>query len=180
MPRFIPEKWKPEHDSTPGVAHLDPSKVVLYVNRTEEGRDGCPCGCGEFPEGEKAIFRMGHDARLRGKLIRAFLMGVSIVQYIDEHEHEFTAMEMAKEYDWEEYLWSAQLKRDGKNRELLQQALKDPNLLKAGKWAYTGGQVFVMYKPNPRTGMQDVAYVNQAGDIRKIRIPASQAEEMAQ
>lgn len=174
MPRFNPEKWKPEHESTPGLAHLDPSKVVLYVARTEAGRDGCPCGCGEFPEGEKAIFRMGHDARLRGKLIRAHLMDVNVVQFIDDHEHEFSALEMAAEYDWQEYLRSAELKREGKNRELLQRALKDPNLQKAGKWAYTGGQVFVSYKPNPKTGMQDVMYVNQAGEIRKTRIPAEE------
>lgn len=174
MPRFIPEKWKPEHDSSPGVFQEDPSCVVLL-----QYGDGCPCGCGMRPEGKKATFRMGHDARLRGILIRAHLMGVQ-VRYMLEGKTlvgPTSAAELADQFEWREYLENAVLRREGKNRELLQRALKDPNLLKAGKWDYTGGQVVVMYKPNPRTQMMDIEYVNQAGEIRKSRLPAESVEE---
>lgn len=176
MPRFIPEKWKPEHDSSPGVWHLEPNCVVL-LRRYAGDRGGCPCGCGEFPEGGKAVFKMGHDARLRGILIRAHLMGVQVCYWTSPPEtmHDpVPAMEVAARHGWEGYLESAVLRRDGKNRELLQRALQDPNLLKAGRWAYTGGQVIVLFKPDKK-GMLDVMYVNQAGDIRRTRIPASEA-----
>ena len=34
-------------------------------------RVACRCGCGETPKGKKARFIPGHDARLRGILLRA-------------------------------------------------------------------------------------------------------------
>lgn len=187
MPRFNPEKWKPEHESSPGVYHLDPECVVLLVDdRLSDDQKSivksCPCGCGDFPASEKTTFCMGHDARMRGKLIRAHLMGVKVRFY---HTNEATgfgepleAISVAAWYGWQEYLMNAALRRDGKNRELLRKALAHPDLLRAGKWAFTGGQVVVLFKPDLRKGMMDVMYVNQAGDIRKTKVPAEQAEEI--
>lgn len=173
MPRFSPEKWKPEYDSSPGVFQLDPGCVVLLRPDVL----ACPCGCGELPRGVKATFCMGHDARFRGILIRAHLMGVEVrwARSDGALTDPSPAMELAKDLDWKEYLLSAELRRDGKNRELLRRALKDPDLLKAGRWDYTGGQVVVLYKANSKTGMMNIEYVNQAGEIRKARIPASEA-----
>jgi hypothetical protein len=178
MPRFNPEKWKPEHESSPGVFHLDPERVVLL--RVWYGDNlSCPCGCGEAL-GDKSKFRMGHDARFRGILIRAHLMGVEVRWARDDGSltDAHTAMVLAQDYGWQEYLTNAALRREGKNRELLRRALSNPDLLKAGKWAYTGGQVVVLFKPDPRKNTMDVMYVNQAGDIKKMKVPADQAEEI--
>ena len=186
MPRFNPEKWKPQDESSPGVYHLDPDCVVLLVDQrlSDDSRsiiNGCPCGCGDFPASEKTTFCMGHDARLRGKLIRAHLMDVK-VRYFYNNEatglmEPVDAMSVAATHGWQEYLTSAALRRDGKNRELLRKALSHPDLAQAGKWDYTGGQVVVLFKP--KKGMQDVMYVDRAGEIRKKRVPVQEAEEIA-
>ena len=183
MPRFNPEKWKPTDDSSPGLRTEDPRRVVLARSIDRTGRLGCPCGCDEFPDGDKAVFRMGHDARLRGKLIRAHLMGVE-VRYVVfdwdgkplDEEYVSTAEEVAKRYDWIPYLESAVLRREGKNRELLKKALGEERLVKVGRWEVTG-QVVAVFRLN-RKDMVEVEYVNKAGDIKRVRIPADETEEI--
>jgi hypothetical protein len=175
MGSFRPHRWKPWNDSSPGAFQLDPECVVLL-----RYGDGCPCGCGGYPESAGTTFRMGHDARLRGILIRAHLMDVKVRYYLDGTTltEPVDAMKVASTYAWEESLNNAVLRRDGKNRELLRAASKHPQFLKAGRWAYTGGQVIAMYKPDERTGKMDVMYVDRAGKVRKARIPAAAAEEI--
>lgn len=41
------------------------------ATKTETPRPACRCGCGATPKGKKARFIPGHDARLRGILLRA-------------------------------------------------------------------------------------------------------------
>lgn len=185
MPRFKPEKWKPRNESSPGVWDLDPDSVVLLIDTrlSDDSKTfvkSCPCGCGEYPASEKTTFCMGHDARLRGKLIRAHLMNTPVREYVtDEGLHPPTdAYDVAQRHEWGKYLDGAELRREGKNRELLQRALNHPDMLKTARWDYTGGQVVVIMKPNPKTGMSDVMYVNQAGEIRKGRVPAPQEEKV--
>jgi hypothetical protein len=64
MARFDPRRYDVRMDSSAGFEDLS---VMILV--TEPGL--CPCGCGEPPKNPKATFLMGHDVRLRGKLIRA-------------------------------------------------------------------------------------------------------------
>lgn len=179
MPRFAPEKWKPTDDSSEGFRTLDPTCVVLNVALdVERGRLGCPCGCGEFPLGEKAIFNMGHDARLRGKLIRAHLMGVRIRIHSDGTLGEPLSAElMAEQFDWVPYLEAAVLRREGKNREVLRRALGSERLVKVGRWEYTG-QVVSVYRTK-QADMYEIEYVNQAGDVKRVRVPADQAPATA-
>lgn len=59
---------------------------------TEEklSRPPCMCGCGGFPKGKRAHFVPGHDARLRGILLRANLA-------TDEDATDFEREESARE-----------------------------------------------------------------------------------
>jgi hypothetical protein len=175
MPRFNANKWTPGDDTSPGRRTDDPSRVVLNWHYDDaEKRFGCPCGCNGMPQGKKTKFAMGHDARLRGILIRAHLMAVEIRYIVNGVTMEpMSAMEVAKKYDWKEYLDTAVLRREGKNREVLSRALGSERLVKVGRWEYTG-QVAAVY----RTGSEDmllIEYVNKAGDVRQARVPASEA-----
>lgn len=179
MPRFNPNKWKPTDDSTPGLRTIDPQRVVLH---TPSG--ACPCGCGIPPLGTKATFGMGHDARLRGKLIRAHLMGVeireidckSIVEAQPNDGLVWTAKDVAARYGWGSYLDSAVLRREGKNREVLRKALGSERLVHIGRWDFTG-QVAAVYRTNNQD-MFLIEYVNPAGEIRQKRVPASDTKEI--
>lgn len=175
MPRFAPERWKPSDDSSPGYRTLDPQSVVLVVaHDVESGKLGCPCGCGEFPSGKTAIFKMGHDARLRGILIRAHLMGVPVRYYAGGVLSDPSPAErVAEQYYWKSYLDSAVMRREGKNREVLREALGSDRLVKVGRWEYTG-QVVAVYRTND-TDMYTVKYVNKAGDTKTVKVPASDA-----
>lgn len=173
MPRFNPDRWKPTDESSPGCITLDPHSVVLRVNiRDEDGRMGCPCGCGEFPLGTKAIFCMGHDARLRGKLIRAHLMGVRVRYYAGGVLGDPTDAEvLASQYAWKAYLDEAVMRREGRNREVLKRALGSERLVKVGRWEFTG-QVVAVYRMNDEDRYR-VEYVNKAGDIKTTSVAAS-------
>lgn len=183
MPRFNPNKWKPTDDSSPGLrAALDPGVVaLLWKIRYSDLRFGCPCGCGEFPLGDKATFCMGHDARLRGVLIRAHLMGVKIEYYRDltgsNNSGPMTAMDIAEAYGWGHYLDAAVLRREGKNREVLRRAIGSDRLIKVGKWSFTG-QVAAVYRTN-NVDMYEVEYVDKAGESRRKRVPAAETEEVS-
>jgi hypothetical protein len=173
VPRFVPEHWKPKDDSSEGYATLDPDAVVLNVG-IRQGSPGCPCGCGDFPMSDTATFAMGHDARLRGKLIRAHLMGVPIRYHIGGILGDpIEASALADQYYWTSYLDSAVLKRDGRNREILRRAMGKPTLVRVGRWPLTG-QVAAIYDEGNGTHL--VEYVNQAGDVRKIKVAADREE----
>lgn len=174
MPRFVANKWKPVDDSTPGYRTVDPTRVVL-AQVYEGARVGCPCGCKGYPLGDKAKFAMGHDARLRGKLIRAHLMGVEVVFVVNDVEVSPTsAVDVASLYGWKEYLDSAVLRREGKNREVLARALGSERLLQVGRWQTTG-QVVAVYRDEKNTDMYNIEYVDGAGNVKRARVPADQS-----
>lgn len=177
MPRFAPERWKPVDDSSPGYRTMDPTCVVLNVGLRIEGPGqamGCPCGCGDFPASERTTFCMGHDARLRGILIRAHLMGVKIRFHMDGTLGEpADAESLAEQYHWTSYLHTAVLRREGSNREVLKRALGSERLVKVGRWDYTG-QVVSVFRTN-REDMYEIEYVNKAGDVKKVKVPAADA-----
>jgi hypothetical protein len=175
VPRFNANTWIPGHDSSPGHLTTDPSRVVLKWHYDRETDSfGCPCGCNGAPKGKKAKFAMGHDARLRGILIRAHLMAVEVLYVVNGARMEpKTAMEVAGKYDWQEYLEAAVLRREGKNREVLQKSIGSERLVKVGRWEYTG-QVAAVYRTN-NDDMFVVEYVDKAGTVRTTRIKAEDA-----
>lgn len=177
MPKFNANKWKPTDDSSLGFRTTDPRRVVLNVLTTPQ-RVGCPCGCATMPVGAKAKFAMGHDATLRGKLIRAHLMGaeIRIVYNGDENDSiTLSAMALAEQYDWKEYLDAAVLRREGKNREVLQKSVGNERLVRVGRWEYTG-QVAAVYRDPTGSDIHVVEYVDRAGQIRRTRVLAEEEE----
>lgn len=186
MPRFTPSKYDPRNDSTVGFKDLaaQTGSVVLNTkHRTflkDDDRLGCPCGCEGEPVGAKATFLMGHDARLRGKLIRAHLTDTGVVTLIDGGtERHQSAMSVAEDYgeSFVEALKSAVLRRDGKNREVVARALNSKRLIKVGRWQYTG-QVVAIFDTSGGEEYE-IEYVTKTGELKKARVPASKTEEVA-
>lgn len=96
MARFNPATYDPALDSSKGTQkHRNdrPGTVVLLV---EEGY--CPDGCGQKPNGKGRTFRQGHDARLKGILIRAGATDTGIVTITKGKAKVETAAEMAKRF----------------------------------------------------------------------------------
>lgn len=225
MPRFNQKRWLPAHDTTPGLKTVAPGAIVLlqvaslrptrpgestgtryddydqaHLKGTEFSvqRLGCPCGCGEFPRGSKAEFCMGHDARLRGKLIRAYMTGTKIVYVmraafdtgdggeviLDSRVPEWTSgpidpLEIARRFEvkgknftWEHYLEEAVERREGKNREVLARAVGSKRLITVGRWEYTG-QVAAVYRLD-NEDYYEIEYVTKAGGVKKARVPAAE------
>lgn len=71
MSKFKPGTYDPAFDSSSGIRPQP--KAVLLIN--VQGL--CKCGC-EEPVEPGILFRMGHDARLKGILIRAEVTGCEI------------------------------------------------------------------------------------------------------
>ena len=71
MSKFKPATYDPAHDSSSGIRPQPKAVILIDV----EGL--CKCGCEETVEGG-IRFKMGHDARLKGILIRAEVIGCEI------------------------------------------------------------------------------------------------------
>lgn len=169
MPRFNEKKYDPRDDSSPGVR--TEGKLVLVVKEGE-----CACGCGHEPFGKKSTFLMGHDARLRGKLIRAHLTDTRVVlsDGVSSPSPVVSAMDAAERHGWEKYLRDATARREEKNRALLRKALGSDRLVKVGRWEYTGQVVAVF----DRDGEFEIEYVTKDGSTKRKRVPADQAKEV--
>jgi hypothetical protein len=178
MPHFNPKKYDPAADSSESChGYADRTHfLTLEISTDAEGRASCPCGCNEFPVGKKAVFLMGHDARMRGKLIRAHMTDTSVV-FASEGgwSQPATAMDIAVRYgeSFVDALKAAVLRRDGKNREVVISALNSDRLIKVGRWSYTGQVVAVYGKAGDEE--YDIEYVTKTGEKRRVRVPADQA-----
>ena len=96
MPRFNPNTYDPSTDSSPG-ATSNGNLVLVY------DKDGltCRCGCGQTPKNPKRHFVQGHDARLKGALIRAAATDTKVVIKEGNKTHApITAVVAAKALGW--------------------------------------------------------------------------------
>lgn len=142
MGRFNADKYDPRDDSSRGTGTIavkgEDRAVILLM--TKDG--ACGCGCNEVPQGKGRLFCMGHDARLKGKLIRAHLGGVKVTQIRNRASAPIavTAMSLAKHYGWEHYLEAAADRaanatprsRSGRTRSGPQ--VGDIHTIKVGRW----------------------------------------------
>jgi hypothetical protein len=90
--------YEPASDSTPDLKDRaqKEGKVILDLSN-----QACLCGC----KGESASrFQPGHDARLKGKLVRATIHEVPLVIIMGDAEQEVTPRQFAQvlsgKYDW--------------------------------------------------------------------------------
>jgi hypothetical protein len=194
MPRFVQSKYDPRNDSTAGFKDVAATSgcVVLNTKRRsldEEYREqdrplGCPCGCEGEPAGGKTTFLMGHDARLRGKLIRAHLTGTKVLRLVDgadpdEDNQGEDAMAVADEYgqSFVDALRAAEDRRAGVARQVVQNALNSKRLVKVGRWEYTG-QVMAIYD-TPNGEDYEMEYVTRMGERKRTRVPKERTQEVA-
>lgn len=135
MARFNPSTYDPTADSstlTKAELKEHDGKVVLKM------QDGsCPCGCLENPRGKKTSFLQGHDAKLKGILIRAHLTNTPVVEVRDGEPFERLPIEVAKDREWQGFLY------DAEEREALRNSSKTPKVgdtikAKVGRWERTG------------------------------------------
>lgn len=181
MPRFVKSKYDPKKESSTDALSVKTQKETGAVVLRRKDEDGCPCGCGDASASKKTTFLMGHDARLRGKLIRAHLMEVGIVRILGKTvANAVPAMAVAKEYKWAKYLDEAIKRRDDQNKKVLAKATSKKGakrLIKVGKWDRTG-QVVAVYRNGKDGDKVDIEYVTKDGKIQtKKGVPTSQTKD---
>lgn len=95
--------YDPATDSTPACrakAHAS-GRLVLDISDST-----CLCGCKEPTPGR---FRPGHDARLKGRLLRAHMNKTGVTILRDGKEQQMTARAYAKEVSSDKYDWTVAL-----------------------------------------------------------------------
>lgn len=166
MNRYSPERYDPAGDSSEGVpvtvrsAH--PGDLILAI-----GPGQCQCGCGETPRGKNARFGMGHDIRLRGKLIRAQAADALVVVVSGGTSafsiETYDPLTFASRYSTPKLDWAESV-RDGASkvavrtarrkaaanpeREVLAAAADVPEgrtLVRVGRWDHTG-RIVAIYR----------------------------------
>lgn len=137
----------------------------------------CLCGCNEMPSGKGRKFRMGHDARYRGTLIRAFINGARVGIWTGSTLLEHDADQLAADLDWCQYLETAKRREDRKledkveraNNRLVARATQpqvgDIKLIRVGRWEYTG-QVVAIFDDGDTI---DFRYVDKKGNTKRVR-----------
>jgi hypothetical protein len=192
MPRFDIKKYDPREDSSADYIQLaGKAKCVVLASVTRDGTQqaetgnrhgqlGCPCGCGGMPVGGKAVFLMGHDARLRGKLIRAHLTGTKVIRVLDgEEQLPVEAKAIAQLYgeSFTDALVAAEGRRDAANRNVLQRALDSQRLIRVGRWEYTGNVVAIYEAAGGQPDLVEVEYVTSGGKTKKVKVALTDTEE---
>ena len=149
----------------------------------------CGCGCGE-PRGPKTRFRMGHDIRLRGKLMRLGAHGGKVVEVTREPAWQVTQISGVLEYaalfstptlDWvvnvQEGIERAVAGRSKARVAAAEKAVLakatgpqegDKILIKVGRWDKTG-KIAAIYKYEDGTDVMEVEYVDAKGGIQTAR-----------
>lgn len=96
---------------------VDTGRLILDISG-----NACLCGCKEATQGR---FRPGHDAKLKGKLLRAHLgkAGVTILRD-DNEEEQITARAFAKKISSDKHDWSTALDRAAEKAKAAADALK--------------------------------------------------------
>lgn len=183
MPRFNIKKYSPANDSSAVFAKNDSGYVDLLVDE-DRGRMTCLCGCGHPPTGVKTLFCMGHDARLRGVLIRAHLVGTHI-RFLNRKEQpifptrephpevpsEGSAMDVAAPLGWAKYLESASARKIRRGEDLVKSVIGSKRLIKVGRWEYTGEVAAILSTPDG--DRLEVKYLTKTGEIKTALVNAS-------
>lgn len=196
MARFNPAKYDPREDSSPGTERYRqggnaPTTLVLDWTPIEPSGRACPCGCRE-ELAANSRFRMGHDARLRGKLTRAHVTGTDVTIIKGRDVTTLSAVAVADQFSSPQLDWRASLREaegrysgsrariDAANAEILKRAqgpqVGDRRLIKVGRWPYTG-EVIAIYQD------RDVAvfeYTAKSGEVKTVERPLEDIKAMAE
>ena len=195
MARFNPAKYDPREDSSPGTEQFrqgggSPLTVVLDWTPLLDRDRACPCGCREALAANSR-FRMGHDARLRGKLVRAHVTGTDVTIVKGRDVSTSSAMAIADQFsspslDWKQSLKEAEVRYSGSraaidaaNARLLEEAkgphVGDRKLVKVGRWSYTG-EVIAIYADKDTAVFK---YTTKSGEVKEVERPLEDVKAMA-
>lgn len=203
MGKFSAARYRPEDDSSPGTVAWRksnrweppgiPGVILDYRPKPPvEHLKTCACGCLAPVENRKTKFKMGHDQRLKGILIRAHLTRTPVTVMYGSQEswkvHTYSALEHAVQFttdkaDWEALIRDAEDKQGNRvsaaleraNREVLGRALEgERRVITVGRWDFTG-QVIAVYDDEAEV---EIEYVTKRGDIKNKRIPADEWTEL--
>lgn len=119
--------YDPAVDSTPGLQHKARDSGRLWLDISDSA---CLCGCKDPTPGR---FRPGHDARLKGKLLRAHLAKAPLTVVKDGKETQKTARAYAKEVSSERHDWTVALDRAVERQRLAAAALREKVLASTEK-----------------------------------------------
>lgn len=176
MNKFSPARYDTSIDSTPGLPRRAESVSLLI------GEGLCACGCGETLTGKKARFRMGHDAKLKGKLTRAHSASITIA-LIEETTGAAEVLEplayadrfSTDKADWRKIVTDSAAKvaerrgtidRRQAERAVLERAASD-GAVRVGRWDKTDSVAAIYRLP---TGEYEVEFVDEVGVIRQQKV----------
>lgn len=176
MNKFSPARYDPAVDSTRGLPRR-PDSVSLLV-----GTGLCACGCGDAPSGRKAKFCMGHDARLKGVLTRAYSAGldIALIEETTGSAEVLEPLDYAERFstpkvDWRKLVTDAAAKiaqrrgsidKRASERKVLERAVTD-GAIKTGRWDKTDSVAAIYALPD---GAYEVEYVDEVGRIRTTKV----------
>lgn len=166
--------YTPSQDSTSGFADLDPTRLVLYIDDdpSEVDRQGCPCGCGQWPKTRGAEFAKGHQAILKAKLVRAHLAKVEVLLLEGAHLGDpYPALDLARLFGWDTILNDARKEWLNKNSALKADCEEDMRLrhLATAPW---GGYVGIFEIPD--RDHWGIKYLDTQGEVIKTKVPRDQ------
>jgi hypothetical protein len=157
MARFNPATYNPGDDSTD---HYDtnPGELILVVDPGT-----CHCGCTTQLTNAKRNFRQGHDATLKGKLIRAHLTGTPVRVNDGDGKTQFhgPARDLATKYGWGYFLTNAEQRKDNQPRKA-----KPAAALHSIKIA--GGKVVEAKVVNISGDKVTLEYTNAKGEAKQV------------
>lgn len=193
MSKYNPKTYSPRQDESnevpAAIVAADPQNLHLIVSDNDEPNI-CACGCGET-RGPKTLFAMGHDIRLRGKLMRIGASGGKVTLVgrnpwclIGDPVIQVDPVDFAKQFSTEKLDW-AQNVREGIARALAPRPSRknaekavlakatgpqqgDKVLIKIGRWDKTGS-IAAIYKYDDGTDVMEVEYVDAKGNIQTAR-----------
>lgn len=192
MGKFRIGSYDPRADSSsnteayrPGYRNNPTGLSGVILDRRPDGDFRvCPCGCRKHVAG-KSRFAMGHDMKLKGILIRAYLSGTPIHVLVSgslgSSADTRTAIEEAARWstpklDWQKMLLEAETKQGGNVRaaiaraeaEVTERALAPQvgsrKLIRLGRWEYTG-YVIAVWEDEGRVLYE---YVDRRGQIQQV------------
>lgn len=152
--------YNPQADTSPGRKATDKTGPILVLTGKGDSRL-CRCGCGHAVA-PKRNFRQGHDAKLKGILVRAHNANSPVTVEVDGKAHTRTPAAVAAAY-----LNGYTLGDTPASKRKAGPKLGDSRRVKVGRWVYNGKITAVA-----DNGMLTVAYSTAKGSRKTVLVAA--------